>query len=85
MNNAVAKVKIKEFISGEPETYATGVAHDIICCDCGLVHTVVFRVVDKETVEVRYFRNEYFTRKERRERRVYAYKLRKRKEPRKII
>jgi len=52
-------------INGQPIRYKSGYVYHEGCCDCRLMHTVMYRVVGKNTVEVTVFRNDFLTKRNR--------------------
>jgi hypothetical protein len=57
-----------------------GRAHYITCCDCGLVHLLIFRIV-KGKIQIKAYRDVKATRKER----LLVRKLRKLKKHKNLI
>ncbi|MCK5127911.1 MAG: hypothetical protein KAR42_16760 [candidate division Zixibacteria bacterium] len=39
----------------EPQIYETGDLHFLACCDCGLVHGMIFKIKNKKEIEVTTF------------------------------
>lgn len=56
-------MKPKQILCGEPVKYKTNGAYTIACCDCGLTHLTFFRIVNKYTIEMTAYRDEYQTQK----------------------
>jgi len=52
-------------INGQPVRYKSGQVYREACCDCRLHHLLLYRVVDKHTIEVIPFRDDWATRRAR--------------------
>jgi hypothetical protein len=59
------KQKLEKVVNGKPVRYSVDVPHMQICCDCGLTHTVIYRIINRQ-VEETVYRNDYVTAKRRR-------------------
>jgi hypothetical protein len=53
-------------INGQPIRYKSGHVYHEGCCDCRLMHTVMYRIVGKSDIEVITFRNDFLTKRARR-------------------
>jgi len=51
--------------SGQPVKFEIKKCYWVVCCDCGLTHLVTFDIVNKKTVEMTMYRDDWETRKER--------------------
>jgi len=56
-------IKIKD---GQPMLYSVNVPHRHICCDCGLEHLVLYRIINN-CVEETVYRNDWRTGRNRRQ------------------
>ena len=45
--------KYEPTVDGEPETFLVGQSEYESCCDCGLVHRVIFSVIESDDREIR--------------------------------
>ncbi len=54
---------------GQPVKYATNIIYKQRCCDCGLVHAVVYRIVNG-MVEETVYRDGWETKQQRRKKHV---------------
>lgn len=61
------KIEIKptiKLMNGQPILYSTGIPQRHICCDCGLEHLVLYRIINN-CVEETVYRNDWRTSKNR--------------------
>ena len=58
-------MKVHTYMSGEPEVLKEGTLVGHVCCDCGLVHSRLIEKARDGVVVIRYFRNDWETRKAR--------------------
>ena len=58
-------MKRRHITAGEPVIFDTRLCNYWVCCDCHLTHLVFMKRRGKYQIEVRMFRDNYETRKER--------------------
>jgi len=55
--------------TGEPVRFKKNEVKYLACCDCNLVHAILYSVVNKDCVEVIMYRDDYLTDLERKKER----------------
>lgn len=57
------KIKTKHIylLSGEPFVFELDELHNIVCCDCGLVHSFIMKKIGKNKIIMKFFRNDFAT------------------------